>query len=59
MTDEVNNLNTILNFLNGDLKMDYEEIKRFKAHNSQLESMVLRKEETIVLLKDKIKCQHL
>lgn len=54
LTVELENVNEVVNTLKEDIAETYKENKLLKNRISQLESMVLQREEEIVLLKDKL-----
>lgn len=51
---QVENLSMIINTQQGDLQEAYKEISELKIHKTNLESMVLKKEEEILVLKGKV-----
>ncbi|KAG8335872.1 hypothetical protein J6590_058652 [Homalodisca vitripennis] len=55
LVQQIKNQDLIIKTLSNDLNQSCEEIQRLKNHNTQLETLVLTKEETIILLEREIK----
>lgn len=54
LTLELESQTEIIRTLNKDLSQAYEEIRKLKTHTVQLETLVIQKEENIILLEKKV-----